>query len=303
MTLPLSIRRRAVLFIVALFSRFPLRVSQSIGVALGWLVYLLPNREKRTAETNIATCLPELTRPEQSVLLRQTLIENAKTLLEMPAVWLGDPSIWIARVVPGKAEDICREILAQGRGLIAIGTHQGNWEVGIHYLSSLSKVTALYRPPRAAELDGLIKAGRTSSGVNMLSATPKGVKGLYTAIKNGEMAALLADQQPKAAGRQGSVFAPFLGRPALTMVLACRLAKRTGAPVLFMFAERLPGAKGYQMHWFKGPDEIYDANLVVAATAMNRGLESCIRYRPSQYLWSYRRFTQQRESLRAPDTD
>lgn len=296
-------RAKIILFIVALFSLLPLRISQSIGVALGWLVYLLPNREKRTAQTNIAICLPELSPREQSVLLRQSLIENAKTLLEMPAVWSGDPTTWIARVVPGKAEDICREILAQGRGLIAIGTHQGNWEVGIHYLSSLSKVTALYRPPRAAELDGLIKAGRTSGGVNMLPATPKGVKGLYTAIKNGEMVALLADQQPKAAGRQGGVFAPFLGQPALTMVLACRLAKRTGAPVLFMFAERLPGAKGYRMNWFKGPDEIYDADPVVAATAMNRGLESCIRYRPSQYLWSYRRFTQQPEGVKPPYTD
>lgn len=296
-------RAKIILFVVALFSRLPLWISQSVGVALGWLVYLLPNREKRTAQTNIAICLPELSRREQSVLLRRNLIENAKLLLEMPAVWSGDSATWIDRVRPGIGEDICRGILAQGRGLIAIGTHQGNWEVGIHYLSSLSKVTALYRPPRAAELDDLIKTGRTSGGANLLPATPKGIKGLYAAIKNGEMVALLADQQPKAAGRQGGVFAPFLGRPALTMVLACRLAKRTGAPVLFMFAERLPGAKGYRMNWFKGPDEIYNADPLVAATAMNRGLENCIRYCPSQYLWSYRRFSLQPEGVISPYMD
>ena len=73
--------------------------------------------------------------------------------------------------------------------------------------------------------------------------------------------------------------------------------------MLFMFAERLPGAEGYRMNWFEGPDGIYDADPVVAATAMNAGLERCVSYCPSQYLWSYRRFSQQPEGVISPYID
>ncbi|MCW8889062.1 MAG: lipid A biosynthesis acyltransferase, partial [Sedimenticola sp.] len=112
--------------------------------------------------------------------------------------------------------------------------------------------------------------------------------------------ALLADQQPKAAGRQGGVYAPFFGHPALTMVLVGRLARKTGAPVLFWFMERLPGGSGYKMHWFKSPDGLLSDDPEVTSAALNQGLEVCIRHAPAQYLWSYKRFSSQPEGQLSP---
>ena len=101
---------------------------------------------------------------------------------------------------------------------------------------------------------------------------------------------ILPDQQPKSRRRGAGVFAPFFGVPALTMVLLGRLARKTGAAVVFSFAERLPGNAGYRAHWVEAPAAIADADPVRAAAALNQGVEQCVRICPEQYQWSYKRF-------------
>jgi KDO2-lipid IV(A) lauroyltransferase len=293
-------RDKIILAILALFSRLPLAVAQGVGGVIGRVAYWIPNKERQIAGINLATCLPELAPSQRQALLRESLIEAAKGLVEMPVVWASPPSRWIERMQAGAGAGLLEAALRQGKGVIAVGPHLGNWEVGLHYLTSLAKVTAIYRPPRQAGLDDLLKQGRSKGGATLVPATPQGVKALYGALNRGEMMALLADQQPKAAGRQGGVYAPFFGHPALTMVLIGRLARKTGAPVLFWFAERLPRAAGYRMHWFEAPAEIYSADPEITAEALNRGLEACIRKAPAQYLWSYKRFASQPDGVISP---
>lgn len=293
-------RDKIILSILALFSRLPLSLAQGLGGVIGRLAYLLPNKERRIAGINIRTCFPELDSGEQKALLRESMIEAAKGLVEMPVVWASPPDRWVARMQTGDGAGLFEAAMRQGKGVIVVGPHLGNWEVGLHYLNSLAKVTAIYRPPRQEGLDALLKEGRSKGGATLVPATPRGVRSLFAALRRGEIMALLADQQPKAAGRQGGVFAPFFGHPALTMVLVGRLARKTGAPVLFWFAERLPRAAGYRMHWFEAPEEIYSEDQVKTAEALNRGLETCIRKAPAQYLWSYKRFASQPEGVISP---
>jgi len=286
-------RQKIISIVLTLFSRASLASAQRFGHLVGWLLSQFPNKEREVARINIATCFPELNAGEQQRLVKSTLIESAKTLAEMPGIWSGQHRQWIDDVVPGVGAGLLEKALAEGKGVIVIGPHQGNWEVALQYLSSLAKVTSPYRAPKLEFLDDLIKQGRGAGGATMVEATPRGVRTLFGALRRGEVVAMLADQQPKAAGKQGSVFAPFFGYPALTGVLASRLAHKTGAPVLFWFIERLPNAKGYRGNWFAAPEGVANADQVVAATAMNGGLELCVRQCPEQYLWSYKRFDRQ----------
>lgn len=111
---------------------------------------------------------------------------------------------------------------------------------------------------------------------------------LYRRLAAGGVVGILPDQQPK----QGEgEFAPFFGIEALTMVLVPRLAERTGATVLFAFAERLPRGAGFRIHLLPAPDGIADPDLRVACTALNAGVESCVRVAPEQYQWHYKRYS------------
>jgi lauroyl/myristoyl acyltransferase len=85
-------------------------------------------------------------------------------------------------------------------------------------------------------------------------------------------------------------FAPFFGIEALTMVLLSKLAQKTDCKVLFGWAERLPGGAGYDFHFSDASAQISDPDQRVAVTALNQGVEQCVRQCPAQYQWGYKRF-------------
>lgn len=283
-------RDRVILLLIRAASRLPLWLAQAFGTVIGQLFYWIPNREQENARINLELCFPELDQAEREQLLRRTLQENAKTLMEAPGTWLRDPAWWLQRIDGQGGERLLRDLLAQGKGLIIAAPHIGNWEVGVHFLASAAPITALYRPPRLQVLEEVIKRGREQNGAKLVATDAKGVKALYGALMAGEMVGILPDQQPKQGGKSAGVFAPFFGEPALTMVLVNRLAQRSGAPVVYMITERLPRARGYCMHWIMAPEGIADPDPEIAAAALNLGVEQCARRLPTQYQWSYKRF-------------
>src|SRR5690606_28151193 len=120
-----------------------------------------------------------------------------------------------------------------------------------------------------------------------IRAGGSGICELYRRLAAGGTVGILPDQEPR---RGDGRFAPFYGIDTLSMVLLPRLAARTGATVLFAFAERLPRGAGFAIHLLPAPDGIADADLVRACTAMNAGVEACAERAFSQYQWHYKRF-------------
>ncbi len=283
-----AMRKFWIIVVVRLLAALPLSVAQGIGTLVGLLFYWLPNRERRNGRINLKLCYPGWSAGDRERLLKRSLVENAKTLAETPGIWLGDPREWVARIRGEEGSEILQELLNRGRGVIVAAPHLGNWEAGVHYLASVAPVTALYRPPREPALAKVMQDGRSRGGARLVPTSGQGVKALYAALRRGEMVTILPDQQPKSKG--AGVFAPFFGVPALTMVLVSRLARKTGAAVIFSFAERLPAGRGYRTHWVSAPPGIADADPVIAASALNLGVETCVRRCPEQYQWSYKRF-------------
>jgi KDO2-lipid IV(A) lauroyltransferase len=72
------------------------------------------------------------------------------------------------------------------------------------------------------------------------------------------------------------------------MGLVAKLAARSGAPVWFVAAERLPASRGFRFHLMRAGDGIADAERGPAV--LNAGVESCVRSWPGQYWWSYKRY-------------
>ncbi len=268
-------------------ARLPLPLAHALGALLGWLVAYLPSRHRAITRRNLALCFPALGERERRVLARRSLVETGKTVLEMPRVWLtpGETALGLIREVSG--EELVREAVAGGRGAIAVSPHLGNWELCGLYLSARYGITSLYRPPRASRWAAMVRAARERMGARLVPTDAKGIKTLYQALGRNEMIGILPDQDP----RQGAgAFAPFFGVAANTMTLLPRLVGKSGAPVIFCFAERLPRGQGFHLHFLPAPEGIGDSDPQVAAAALNRGVEACVRLRPEQYQWSYKRF-------------
>jgi KDO2-lipid IV(A) lauroyltransferase len=276
-------------FFLRLIGRIPLRALHGMGAAIGWLLWMAPNPLRRKATQTLSFVITQFDAETRHRLLKSTLIETGKSALELCKVWSGDPHAALAFVREVRGGELFDQALASGRGLIIAAPHLGCWELLNFWLCSRTKIAIAYRPPRQPELEPLLVRARGALAAEQVRAEgAAGVRTLFKRLSAGGVIGILPDQQPKAGEGE---FAPFFGTPALTMVLLSRLAQRTGATVLFAFAERLPHGAGFRIHVLPAPDGIADADTPRAVAALNRGVEDCVILAPAQYQWAYKRYS------------
>lgn len=270
-----------------LFTRLPYGAVQAAGAGLGWLAGRIPNRHRKVAERNVALCFPELSPRDRRRLVRRNLVETGRTLTESLFIWLGNSE----RIRPLSREvsgwELVEEAMAAGKGVIMISPHLGSWEYIGFFCAARYPMTCMYRPPRQAEFDSIVRQGRERTGMKTVPTDMTGIRAMLQALRKGEMVGILPDQDPREAG---GTFAPFFGVAANTMTLVSRLASKTGAVPIFTFAERLPGTRGFHLHFVGAPEGVADADPGLSARAINEGVETLVRMAPAQYQWSYKRF-------------
>ena len=270
-----------------LTAALPLPLLHGLGHMAGLGLTLFPSRLRRDITTNIALCLPHLSKNEQRRLLGKNLVETAKTLMEAGALWLrpGRMSLRLIRKVDGNEHIINAN--EKGRGMILVTPHLGAWEAAALYGAANFGMTCLYRPLRMPQLEDLVRNTSNRLGATYVPATSGGIRVLYAALRKGGTVAILPDQEPQAGT---GIFAPFFGVPAYSMIFLSRLAARTGAPMVFAWCERLSFGRGYILHFRPAPRDVYAKDTEVSVAAINSTVENCIMECPEQYQWSYRRF-------------
>lgn len=276
--------------LLTLSALLPLRVAHTLGALVGRVAAAVPNRQRRVARCNLARCLPTLGRSERERLLRASFRESGQGLMELGWFWRRPRQevLGLVRAVHGLG--VLEAALASPGGMILAAPHLGAWELLCQYLVARAPLTVLYREARDPGVDRVIAAGRARFGAELVCAGPLAVRRLYRALGAGRIVGILPDQQPK---RGQGEFAPFFGVPALTMVLLSRLAHRSGCPVVFGWAERLPRARGFDLHFEAAPATIGDPDTALSVAALNATVERLVRRCPSQYQWGYKRFSLQ----------
>lgn len=267
--------------------RLPLPALHMLGALLGRLLWWIPGRARRITERNLSLVLTQDSAETRHRIAREALAETGKALFEVAGIWGNDPHDALGKIREIRGEALFRDALAQGRGLIVAAPHLGCWELLNYWLAAQTPLAILYRPPRHAYVEPLLRKVRGALPVEQVRAEGTGVRTLYRRLAAGGVVGILPDQQPRAGE---GVMAPFFGVPASTMVLLPRLARRTGATVLYGFAERLARGRGYRLHFLPAPVGLDDADLDLACAALNRGVEACVELAFPQYQWSYKRY-------------
>jgi KDO2-lipid IV(A) lauroyltransferase len=269
-----------ILPVLRLLGRLPLAWLHAFGAVLGRGVYLAsPVYAARMRENLAASGIyrdPEALRHALGECVRQT----GRGVTEIAKVWFDDAAK-VEALVRCDTWGVVEDAQRAGRGIIFLTPHLGCFEVSALYIAQRIPITVLYRPPRQRWLEPLMIRGRNRGQARVTPATLRGVRAFYKALQRGEAVGLLPDQAPQVG--EGA-WADFFGRPAYTITLVRRLQKQTGAAVIFVFAERLPGGKGYELHFERYPQSDIDE------TQLNRAIEGLIRRCPTQYLWSYNRY-------------
>ncbi|WP_104655691.1 lysophospholipid acyltransferase family protein [Ralstonia insidiosa] len=268
-------------FLFWLFSRLPLSALQALGGWLGALAAKVPGRYHDRLIANFRHAYPDAT----PAMLKEAGRSAGRMVFEMPYFWVRKNGATVAPDLFNVCRATIERALADGRGLIFLTPHLGCFEVLPQAYAREHPVTSLFKPPRKESLRGWIETMRAGPNMKMAPADPRGVRMLVRALKRGEAIGILPDQTPTAGE---GVWAPFFGKPAYTMTLVHRLHRLTGAPVVALFAERLPRGGGYRLHVQDIGDLPEDATQ--AATRINMAIEQLIAVAPTQYLWGYNRY-------------
>ena len=272
----------------------PLPALYAIGSALGRPLWWRRHaRERVHTEVNMRIVHPELDEAARAALVHECLIETGHAVTEMAAVWGRGArrALKLVREVEGLQH--FDAALRSGRGLIIAAPHLGCWELLNYWLCARTPIAILYAPPRNRAWEAMLVRARGDLQPEQVRADGAGVRALYKRLAAGGVVGILPDQQPK---RGEGQFAPFFGLDANTMVLLPRIAQRTGATVLFAFAERLPSGAGFRIRILPAPDGIADPDLRVACTALNCGVERCVELAFPQYQWTYKRWAERPDS-------
>lgn len=266
-------------FLFRLLSFLPLRLLHLLGACLGCLAYWASPTYRRNLRANLAQA------GLSPALRGRAAAEAGKQGLELARIWLKsleEANAQVAEVIGWEHVEAAR---AAGRGIVYLTPHLGCFEITAQYLSAFGDITVLYRPPKQAWLQRLIEGGRRRAQLHLAPADLSGVRSLIKALKRGQAVGLLPDQAPKTGE---GVWLDFFGRPAYTMTLAARLTE-TGAVTLMTWGERLPGGRGYRIH-FSPLRQPLDGDTVTRAQQINHEVEHLIRACPAQYLWGYNRY-------------
>ncbi|WP_189468632.1 lysophospholipid acyltransferase family protein [Litchfieldella qijiaojingensis] len=260
----------------------------------GPLVYSFSRREREVTEINLTEVYPERSATERRRLARESLVHSTATMLELGFAWMADPARVEGAIEEVHGRELLDEARAEGRGVIVLAPHFGNWEVLNFWLSSHFPFTAMYEPPKITALDPVIRQGRERMGASLVPTNPRGVAALLKALKRSEAVGILPDQEPD----WGSgVFAPFYSRDAYTATLLPKLVARTQARVVTGVARRLAGGRGFAIHFLAADERVYDSDETQSATGVNACVEAAIALDPTQYQWEYKRYRKVPEAL------
>ncbi len=266
-----------------LLARLPLPVLHALGVMAGWFSYWATPRLRRTLRENLERAFGA---EEARRLLPRVVAETGKMALELPKVWVPPLESVVAQIRAVTGWEHLEAAWGRGEGVLLLSPHIGCFEMIAQYMATRAPMTALYRPPKQAWLRPVVEAGRRRPTLTMAPTDLSGVRLLLRALKRGETVGILPDQAPSAG--EGA-WLPFFGKPAYTMTLAARLTESGRVAVICAFAERLPGGRGYHVHFWPIGERL-EGDTAARAAAINRAVEAMARRAPEQYLWGYNRY-------------
>jgi KDO2-lipid IV(A) lauroyltransferase len=264
----------------------PHRVALYKGSVLGIIAFSILGIRKRVSLENLRLAFPEKDEREIAAIAKRSYQLFGMTVAEICRFRRLGSSV-TDKIVELDGVENLEKALSQGKGVIMVTGHFGNWEL-YGCLSQLGyPVTFMVGEQHNLLVDRLINSLREALGTK-LSPLTGDLREILKDLKSDRAVGFLSDQN---AGKRG-IFVDFFGRKASTPFGAARFSMLTGAPVVTGGAVRLPGGK----HRLVVDEPIYpsasrgDKEMFRLTQAYTTRLEELVRRYPDHYFWPHRRW-------------
>jgi len=271
----------------------PFRGAGAIGARVAALGYWPLRVRRGVVESQIAAAFPEWDRRAVGRVARSAYAHLGRTAVEAALL----PTLSHERVralFDGEGDwPVIAKAHGQGRGVIVVTGHIGNWELAGAYIAARGvPIVGVVRRMTNPLFDRYLTTTRERAGLGVIADDP--ARRVPRALREGQVVALVADQGVKG---MASTYVPFFGRLAKTPRGPGVFALRLGVPLVVGTAIRLPSGK-YRavvepIEVTDTGDRERDVDAVVGRyTAV---LERWVREYPEQYFWHHRRWKRRPE--------
>jgi KDO2-lipid IV(A) lauroyltransferase len=267
----------------------PHKLTRGLCAVLATLCYWFWPRLRRVGLFNLRLAFPEWTERQRRRVVFQ-LFQNFGRMLadfaHFPRWHRGNIE---SLIIYDGFENYARA-QSQGRGLLFLTAHFGNWELGsfahgVYGYPCHFVVRELDNPL----IDRFINHYRCLSGGKAIEKS-EFARGVLRAFAEGHAVGILTDQNMAASE---GVFVDFFGRPACTTTGPARVARKTGVPIILGLVIWDAKLGKYRLRfdaveWMKRDDP--EEEILANTANFTRLIEEYARRYPEQWLWVHRRW-------------
>ena len=267
----------------------PLVWRRAWGRGLASLVARLDRRHWGIVTDNLRQSFPERDQIWVTDTARACFAHLMQVVMEIPDLVRLAPEAVLERT-RHHGLDHLEAARAQGKGVLMLTGHFGNWEWAAQATGLvMGGATLVARPIDWPPGEELVRYWRTKTG-NLVVPKARSARELLRVLKRNGVAAALLDQN---VDWYDGEWVDFFGRPACTNKGLALLAMSTGAPVLTYHNFRAADGHfdayfGPQLPLIKTGDKLQD--IWDNTQTYTRALEDIIRQRPEQWFWMHQRW-------------
>ena len=276
-----------VAFFLKIISLLPFWLLYLISDLLYFFLYYIFKYRRKVVQTNLANAFPEKSQDERKGIEKRFYSFLADMMLESIKSISISPKELKERYKFENLEEITK-YLEDGRSVIAVSGHYGNWEWGPLSIPSEFKndVLVVYKPLSDKKFDFKINSIRSRFGAIMVSM--KMTLRKVAEYKNiPHVLVLVGDQTPTR--EESQYFTTFLNQPTAVFLGIEKIAVKANDAVIYFSIKRIK--RGYYKSVVKPLVEFPKKTKKYEITnAHTLELENLIREKPEYWLWSHRRW-------------
>ena len=271
--------------LLSIFGFSSIRYSSQI---LAFIFFRILRIRRKVVITNLSKAFPELNPQAIKQLAQKNYRSAAISFLEI-FNFKNFVKEEIHSLILPEGIEVVKSKLDEGKGLILLTAHIGNWELGAIaagvYLNESIKV--LIKKQKNPYVKNWLKDTRERFGNKQISVGIKSARELITVIRNNEMVGIVGDQRgPRTEGLR----VEFFGQQTSTFIGTASIAIKTKCPVVVIFCIRQPNFKyKFVIEELNYKTELSNKEELIKSfnQMYMKKLESIIRKYPDQWLWMH----------------
>lgn len=271
-----------VLGIIPFFILYPL------SDLVSFILYRIAGYRKKVVQENLALSFPYLDKKSLRRLVRLSYKNLSDVLLEgIKGFTMTRRQIMNRHYVVNP--QILDSFRMEGKTIIALPSHYGNWEWG-----SLSpglfiknyKIVAFYKPLMNPYADRFVRKNRSRTGT-MLASIYK-TYSTFESLEN-EMSAYIMASDQSPSNTKNAIWVNFLGRETAFLYGPEKYATKYNFPIFFVDIQRVKRGF-YRLELSLISDNPAELKPGEITRIYARKLEEAILKKPENWLWSHRRW-------------